>query len=237
VKESPVGKDFRTPAGPKEAVMARLVQRWFILSLMLCGSALAQTKGNISGYTRDPSGALVPNVQISVTNEGTGAVRSTSTDATAFYQVLGLVSGVYKIEAEMAGFKRYRNSGVALTVDENVRADIVLEIGQVTDSVEVLANAVLVDTRASETSATIDDRRIVDLPLNGRNVFRLATTLPGVLGVKALDNTDVTDAWAGPIMNVNGGRSNMNYNRFNGVYFNNAQRNTGFNGLLPALMQ
>src|SRR5215831_2229310 len=102
-----------------------------------------------------------------------------------------------------------------------------MEVGQVTESVEVSAQAALIDTRSSQTSATIDDRRIVDLPLRGRNVFSLAATLPGVLNVRAPDNSDVGDTRAGPTMNVNGGRANMNYNRFNGTYFNNPSRNTG----------
>jgi hypothetical protein len=68
----------------------------------------------------------------------------------------------------------------------------------------------LVDTRSSQTTAIIDDRRLVDLPLSNRNVFALAKTLPGVLNVSAPDNTRMTSARSGPLMNVNGGRSNMN---------------------------
>jgi hypothetical protein len=176
-------------------------------------------------------------VAITVSNEQTGAKRSVISDATGFYQALSLTSGVYTIEAEMAGFKRYRQTSVALTVDENVRADLALEIGQVTESVQVTANALLVDTRSSEKSATIDDRRIVDLPLSGRNVFALAKTLPGVLSVSAPDNTDATSSRVGPAMNVNGGRANMNYERFNGTYFNHPSRNTGFSVPPPDAVQ
>ncbi len=205
--------------------------------LLFTGFLAAQTKGTISGYTKDPSGAFVPNVQVNLTNEGTGAKRTTTSDETGFYQVLGLVSGTYTIDAEVSGFKRYRNTGVVLTVDQNVRADVELQIGQVSDSVEVAAQAVLIDTRSSEHSATIDDRRIVDLPLSGRNVFALAATLPGVLGVSAPDNSALTDARSGPIMNVNGARDNMNYDRFNGTYFMNPSRNTGLNVPPPDAIQ
>jgi hypothetical protein len=208
-----------------------------LLVVLSCISLLAQTKATISGYAKDPSGAFVAGVAVSVTHEQTGLKRSVVTDATGFYQVLGLTSGVYTIEAELSGFKRYRNTGVALTVDENLRSDILIQIGQVTESVEVSANAVLVDTRSSEKSATIDDRRIVDLPLSGRNVFGLAKTLPGVLGVSAPDNTDQTSSRVGPAMNVNGGRANMNYNRFNGTYFNHPSRNTGFSAPPPDAIQ
>ncbi|MEX2262942.1 MAG: TonB-dependent receptor [Bryobacteraceae bacterium] len=204
---------------------------------LLANVGFAQTSATISGYAKDSSGAFVGSVRVTVANELTGAVRQTVTDAAGFYQVLALVSGTYTIDAESPGFKRYRNTGVVLRVDENVRADINLQIGEVTESVEVTADATLIDTRSSQTTATIDDRRIVDLPLNGRNVFRLAATLPGVLGVVAPDNSDMSDTRSGPRMNVNGGRPNQNYNRFNGTYFNNASRNTGMNVPPPDAVQ
>ncbi len=216
--------------------MRRRLGTWFAF-LLLAGSLAAQNRGTISGFVRDNSGAVVPGANITLTHEGTGAVRNTTSDAAGSYQILALVSGSYTLDAEVTGFKKYRNAGVVLRVDDNVRADIALEIGQVTESVEVSAQAVLVDTRSSQSSATIDDRRIVNLPLRARNVFALAATLPGVLGVTAPDNTDLGDARAGPVMNVNGGRRNMNYNRFNGTYFNNPSRNTGLNGPPPDAVQ
>src|SRR5688572_30676616 len=97
--------------------------RLLIAMLLLGASALAQTSGTISGFTKDPTGAFVPNVKITVTNELTGAVRSTESDASGSYQILALVSGVYTIEGEATGFKRYRNTGVVVRVDENVRSD------------------------------------------------------------------------------------------------------------------
>jgi hypothetical protein len=147
--------------------------------------------------------------------------------------VLGLVSGVYTIEAEHPGFKRYRNTSVVLMVDENVRADILLEPGDVRETVEVRAAAAQIDTVSSESSAIIDERRIVGLPLGNRNVLALAKTIPGVLSVRAPGNLAMSDARAGPMMNVNGGRGNMNYNRFNGAYFMNPSRNTGLNAPPP----
>jgi hypothetical protein len=204
---------------------------------MCCSSLLAQTRGTISGYVKDPSGAFVPGVEIGMLNEGTGAKRSTASDNTGFYQILGLVSGVYTIEAAPPGFKKFRNTGLVLTVDQNVRADVALEVGQVSDSVEVSARAVIIDTRSSEKSATIDDRRVADLPLSGRNVFSLAGTLPGVLNVSAVDNSDLTDARSGPTMNVNGSRPATVYSRFNGTYFNNPSRNTALNAPPPDAIQ
>jgi hypothetical protein len=204
---------------------------------LLAAAAFAQNRGTISGYVKDTSGGMITSARVTLTNERTGEVRNATSDTTGNYQFLGLISGSYTIESEVSGFKRARNTGVILEVDSNVRADVTLEVGAVTESVSVTADASLVDTRSAETSAIIDGKRLMDLPVNGRNVFRLASTLPGVLGVVAPDNTDLGDTRAGPRMNVNGARANMNYNRFNGTYFNNPSRNTGLNAPPPDAVQ
>jgi hypothetical protein len=207
------------------------------ISALVAIQAAAQTKGTIWGYARDPTGANVSAVKVTITNQGTGAQRTAATNASGLYQFLGLVSGLYTIEAESPGFKRHRNTNVALQVDDNLRADIELQLGSVSESIEVVANAVQIDTRSSEASVIIDDRRIVDLPLSNRNVFALAKTIPGVLNVTAPDNTRFTSSRSGSMMNVNGGRGNMNYNRFNGAYFMNPSRNTGLNVPPPDAIQ
>ncbi len=209
------------------------------ISLMLLFSVAlgAQTNGNISGYVKDPTGAVVANAGITLTNQLTGATRRTSSTEAGFYQVLGLTSGTYSIDVEAAGLKRARTSDILLGVDANVRSDVVMQLGQVTESIEVTSEAALVDTRSSQIAASIDDRRLVDLPLNGRNIMRLAATMPGVTGVVAPDNSDISDARSGPRMNVNGARANMNYNKFNGTYFNNPSRNTGLNVPPPDAVQ
>ena len=105
-------------------------KRLGFLLLLFTLSVTAQTRGTISGYVRDATGGVVPNANITITQEGTGASRTTTSDAAGFYQVLGLTSGTYTIEAEVAGFKKFRNAGVTLRVDENVRSDISLDVGR-----------------------------------------------------------------------------------------------------------
>src|SRR5262249_51830178 len=107
------------------------------LAFLCCLPLCAQTNGNISGYVKDPTGAVVNGAKITVRNQQTGALRTAATDETGFYQVLGLVSGAYSVEAEAPGFKRSTAPDVSLGVDANVRADVALQLGQVTDSVEV----------------------------------------------------------------------------------------------------
>lgn len=208
-----------------------------ILVVLLAVCVSAQTKGTVNGFTKDPTGAFVPGANVTVTDQRTGATRTTTTDQTGFYQVLGLVPSVYTIQAEATGFERYRNTGVILQVDQNVRADILLKLGELQQTVEVTGASTLVDTRSSQSSALIDDRRIVDLPLGNRNVYALAKTLPGVVNITALDNTRIDSASNGPRMSVNAGRPNTNYIQFNGIYFMMGRKNYGLNAPPPDAIQ
>ena len=126
-------------------------------------------------------------------------------------------------------------TGLELTVGQNLRVDSTLQVGSVETQVTVGAEAPLVDTTSATLSGLIDDRRVVDLPLNGRNIMSLARILPGVLNVNAPQT--MGDARGGPEMDVNGGRPNMNLFTFNGGYFNNPSRNTGINFPPPDAIQ
>src|SRR5258708_33471085 len=108
----------------------------------------SQTRSTVSGYVRDSSGAILPGANITLIHQETGAKRDGTTDAEGFYQILGLGSGFYTLEAQATGFKRYRAKGIGLTVDQNARADIQMELGAVAESVEVKAGAAMVDTRS-----------------------------------------------------------------------------------------
>ena len=145
--------------------------------------------------------------------------------------------GTYTLEAEIAGFKRYKNVGVVLRVDENVRTDIQMEVGALTESIEVTAQATTADTRSSTLATVVDDRRITDLPLLNRNVMSLAALLPGVTSVSAGSNSDSQSQRGGPMISVNGGRNNQSYETLNGTYFNNPSRNTGLNPPPPDAVQ
>src|SRR6185436_16194021 len=133
------------------------------------------------------------------------------------------------------GFQKQVRTGVELSVKQNLRVDAELTLGSVETQVTVEATASLVDTSSPTLSGLIDDRRVVDLPLNGRNVMGLARILPGVLNVNAPQQ--MSDARGGPEMDVNGGRPNMNLFTFNGGYFNNPSRNTGINFPPPDAIQ
>jgi outer membrane receptor protein involved in Fe transport len=184
---------------------------------------------------RDPSGAAVPGAKITARMTEQQLVRTTETNSDGFYQLPALPPGTYEVAVEASGFQRQTQTGLQLTVNQNLRVDATLQVGTVETQVTVAATAPLVDTTSATMSGLIDDRRVVDLPLNGRNVISLARILPGVLNVRAPQQ--MSDARGGPGMNVNGGRSNMNLFTLNGGFFNNPSRNTGMNYPPPDAVQ
>src|SRR5437867_3196295 len=187
----------------------------------------AAVTGTISGFVRDPSAAAVPGANVTAKMVEQQITRTVQTNSEGYYTFVALPPGTYEITFEASGFQKQVHSGVKLTVNENVRDDASLVVGAVETEVTITGSATLVDTASPTLSGLVDDRRVVDLPLNGRNVIGLARILPGVLGVSAPQQ--MGDARGGPEMNVNGGRPNMNLFTFNGGYFNNPSRNTGMN--------
>jgi outer membrane receptor protein involved in Fe transport len=198
-----------------------------LLALTAIPAAAQSASGNIVGYVRDTSGAAIPSVTVTAKMVEQQAVRTTTTNAEGFFNLLALPPGTYEMSFEVKGFERQVQTGLELTVGQNLRVDSSLKVGAVETQVTVGAQAPLVETTSATLSGLIDDRRIVDLPLNGRNIMGLAEILPGVLNVNAPQ--EMGDARGGPTMNVNGGRDNMNQFTFNGGYFNNPSRNTGIN--------
>lgn len=117
--------------------------------------------GSILGTVSDASGAAVPNLRVTVTNAGTGISHSTTTNAFGAYRVDGLIAGTYKVEANGAGFKKYIKEGITLSSAQTVCADIPLQVGDVTQSVEVTAAAPLINTESGQISesTTWDTRK------------------------------------------------------------------------------
>jgi hypothetical protein len=172
------------------------------LTLAVSPAAAQMATGNIAGYVKDASGAAIPDVSVTAKMVEQQVTRSTTTNAEGFYNLLTLPPRTYELTFEVKGFQKQTQTGLALTVGQNLRVDSALQLGSVETQVTVGAQAPLVDTSTATLSGLIDDRRIVDLPLNGRNVIALARILPGVLGVKAPQQ--MSDARGGPEMDVNG---------------------------------
>ncbi len=209
-----------------------------LLAFLIVGETCwlyAQVTGDISGFVRDPSGAAVPGATVTAKMVEQQTTRTVQTNSEGNYTLVALLPGTYEITFEASGFQRLVRSGVRLTVNENVRVDAALTLGAAETEITVVGAAPLVDTSSPTMSGLVDDRRVVDLPINGRNVIALARTLPGILNVEAPQQ--LSDARSGPEMDVNGGRPNMNLFTFNGGYFNNPSRNTGMNYPPPDAIQ
>ena len=159
--------------------MRRLVLVIGFLYLSL-GVVLAQTGGTITGEVKDQTGALVPNVTVTVTNAGTNVARGTQTNSAGIYSFPDLVPGKYQVKAAAGGFQTSVMNDIELQVQQTARVDFSLTLGASTQTVEVAANAALLATENATVGTVIEEQRIMDLPLNGRSFFSLVALSPNV---------------------------------------------------------
>ncbi len=163
------------------------------------------TFGSIVGAARDSSGAVIPNVEVSVTNEATNAVFTAKTNELGAFSFTTLMPGAYKVHATLTGFRPVDILGIQLQVNQTSRHDLVMQVGQVTDKVNVAATLATLATDTSDVGQVIENRQIVDLPLNGRQYLQLASLTNGVVtsGGAGGDN-------AGPNFSSQGNRASNN---------------------------
>jgi len=210
---------------------------WVVVAagLYLAWVANAQVAGTISGYVRDATGASAPGAKVTAVLTGQQLTRTAVADSTGFYNLLAMPPGVYDITVENPGFETVIQKGAQLTMSQNLRLDIALKVGAVQQEVTVAAQATLVDTTSQTLSSLVDDRRVQDLPLNGRNIMSLTKILPGILNVNAPQ--ELANTRGGPNMSVNGGRSVDNNYTFNGANFTHFGQTTGMNYPPPDAVQ
>ena len=151
-------------------------------ALFLCFglSLFGQTFGEITGEVRDAQGAVIPGAEVSVTNIATNVSRSTMSNEAGVYAFPALPPGTYQLRVAKAGFKTTTRTDIELQVQQSARIDIELAVGQVSESVEVSASAALLSTENATVGTVIENKRIVELPLNGRNYLQLVSLAPNV---------------------------------------------------------
>jgi hypothetical protein len=160
----------------------RIRTEWFlVLLLFLAGGLRAQNAtGKIAGNVIDPTGAVIAGAKVTVTNVATQISKQTATDKDGFYQVSELPIGVYSVAAEAPGFAHVvvqaKNS---LEINQTLRVDVQLEVGNVKDTITIEAAASAVETENSTMGATVDGTMVYELPLNGRNTLDLLSTEAG----------------------------------------------------------
>src|SRR5690349_6743506 len=128
----------------------------------------AQATAQISGTVHDQSGAVLPGVELKATQTETGIDRTTITNETGSFVLPNLPLGPYKLEAALTGFRTFVQTGIVLQVNSSPVINPVLQVGQVTEQVEVQANAAQVETRSTAVGEVIETQRILELPLPAR---------------------------------------------------------------------
>lgn len=185
--------------------------------------------GTILGSIQDSSGASVPGAGVTITNSETGLSRIVATDSAGEYNAPSLPPGMYNVSAELRGFKKVSLSGIRLNVDQKARVDLKLEIGDVTESIQVQAAVPLVQSDSSEMGGTVNETQIKELPLNGRDFVQLTRMLPGVSrGVPGSNNDGASnEAWRmSSTFVANGMRTRDNNFLLDGVDNNELNLNT-----------
>lgn len=158
---------------------------WLILTLLLlltsASSSGQSSSAELTGTVTDESGAPVLGARVVVRNLGTGQSRQFLTDEFGAYLLTQLLPGTYEVSAEKEGFRRFVQGGVVLQIGQRARVDARLPVGSVSESVEVTADATLLEAQEASLSQAIENRKVLDLPVNGRNVLGLAALVPGVV--------------------------------------------------------
>src|SRR2546427_9173155 len=217
----------RVQAWPlKLEVRMKRISVCVLVGLLACTSAGATvwaqaTTAQISGTVKDQTGAVLPGVEIAVTQTATGAKRTAVSNETGNYVLASLPLGPYMLEAGLPGFKTYVQTGIVLQVDANPTINVMLQVGQGSDQGEVQSNAALVETHSSGLGTVVDNQRVVELPLNGRNVTELVF-LAGMANVGGSGFLNSVRNYPTVMISVAGGIANWTAYNFDGAAHNDA---------------
>ena len=185
--------------------------------LALTASLSAAVTGSVSGVVKDDTDAVVPNITVIATNMATGVRSTTQTNALGMYSFLALPVGRYQISVDVPGFREFRQTNINLSANSALRIDIVLEVGTLSDSVEVTATAVHVETISTQLGDVIDANKMTTEPLNGRSYIDLLGLQPGVVPVNSRNQGGrVSGNLSAGNISVGGQRENANGFMING---------------------
>ena len=159
----------------KRAVIIAAV---ILTSVLSSARVHAQATGQINGIVTDSSGGVLPGVTIEAVSTATGATRTAVSGTDGLYTIPLIPPGNYTVKASLQGFRTAQRDGVRVTVTETARVPFQLEVGQLSETITVSAEATLVETSNATHGIVIDEQKVVDLPLNGRNFTQLGTLIP-----------------------------------------------------------
>ncbi|MBL8215822.1 MAG: carboxypeptidase regulatory-like domain-containing protein [Bryobacterales bacterium] len=182
-----------------------------VLCLLASLSLSAQEyRANLLGVVSDSTGSSIPGATVRATNIETGVATSSVTNSDGSFLVPFLNPGRYSLLVEMSGFKSVERSPIELRVNDRTRVDVLLEVGQLTDRVTVVAEAPLLEVSTASRGQSIENRKITDLPLAGRNPFGFTNLAAGVQYTGSLAGFGPTDSGAMSSYSINGGRPGQN---------------------------
>jgi hypothetical protein len=202
-------------------------------------SAQAVNNASIHGVVQDSTGAVVGGAQVKATQTDTGRVQAAVSGPDGTYLLADLPVGGYSLEVTSAAFSKYLQTGIVLEVGQNVQVNIALAVGSVSQEVHVSANAAMVETQDTSVSEVIDQKRIVDLPLNGRQATDLIALAGGAAMPPNAASRDVTshDYVNSVAISVNGGQINGNNYLLDGGDHNDSHSNINMPFPFPDALQ
>jgi hypothetical protein len=186
------------------------------VAISLMSSPLFAQTAQITGRVTDRSDAVVTAARVSITNTRTGVRREIQTNDQGYFTAPLLTRGVYAIEVEQAGFRKATQTNLTLDEGQTLRTDIILELGNVTESVEVSATAPLLETERPTISTVIPNQKIIDLPTGGRNPLQFALLVPGVRAVGLFGDIPIS-AYDGSRASIAGGPPSTNNYMVDGI--------------------
>ncbi|HET9321884.1 MAG TPA: TonB-dependent receptor [Bryobacteraceae bacterium] len=209
-----------------------------LVTLVTSNILRADVTGSILGIVKDPTQAVIAGARIVATNQQTNFSQETTSAADGSYHILALPVGPYKVTATASGFQQYTTSGIDLKVNDQLKIDILLEVGSIQQEVSVTANAIQVETSTTQLGDVIESKKILALPLNGRSYLDLLGLQAGVVPTTAnsiQQDRSVSGGYSSNVGNVsvNGQRETSNAFLVNGGDVSEG-RNLGA-GLVPNL--
>ncbi|MEZ5403679.1 MAG: TonB-dependent receptor [Bryobacteraceae bacterium] len=196
--------------------------RLFCFSAAVCAIAPGQTFfGSVVGNVADATGAAMPQATVALINTGTADRRTAETDPSGAYQFVNLTPGQYRVEVEKQGFRRFVRDNITVEVQSTVRIDVAMQVGEVTQILEVTEQTPLLQTENASLGQVVESRKVLEMPLNGRNVYSLVALVPGVVpgGQSGSTPTGANPfAWAN--FQIGGGQANQSASYIDGAPVN-----------------
>jgi hypothetical protein len=223
----------------KSKILSWIAAFGMMLGLQAAGFAQAVNNAQIHGIVLDPSGAAVTGAQVVATSDSTGSTESTVSGSDGSFVLADLQVGGYKLEVSASGFKKYVQTGIILEVGQNVQVNVSLKVGAASQVVQVSADAAMVETQDTSISEVMDQQRIVDLPLNGRQATDLILLSGGAaMPPNAASRVVTTHDYVNSVgVSVSGGQINGNNYLLDGGDNNDSHSNINMPFPFPDALQ